>query len=442
MWNLLVVPVTSIIALSYLNSLVNAFISSHRLPYRGVSDSRKQGLARPTALGKIFAANEGDDLEEDVSDMEIISKIANLHVIDRVYNPITMTNFQDYKAEHQESITNPKGYWASKAQRMLDWYVEPTTISNGGFAKGDITWFEGGKMNVCYNALDRYVRKTPKNIAIRFEGDEPGDVQSFTFEETLSKVCQIANALKSKGVRKGDVVTIYMPMIPELPMTMLACARIGAVHSVVFAGFSSEALASRIEASSSRFLVTADQGVRGGKKINLKDTVNAALKSLPNPDWMQTVFVYERNFDELQSEVTYDSLPKDVRMNVLLKAQRPYCPCEVMDAEDDLFILYTSGSTGKPKGLVHTTAGYALYAMLTSSIVFDLRPETNFACVADCGWITGHTYITYGKIKIDSCRRRIIIHYFFSKIILLRVHWHASFSLHRSFIKWLFYICI
>jgi acetyl-CoA synthetase len=174
----------------------------------------------------------------------------------------------------------------------------------------------------------------------------------------------------------------------------------------VFAGFSSETLASRIEASSSRFLVTADQGVRGGKQITLKDTVNAALKSLPNPDLIQTV-VYERNCDGLQSEVTYEILHKDVRMNVLLKAQRPYCPCEVMDAEDDLFILYTSGSTGKPttgkpKGLVHTTAGDALYAMLTSSIAFDLRPETNFACVADCGWITGHTYITYGPL-LNGC---------------------------------------
>lgn len=347
-------------------------------------------------FGHVFARSDEDtDDAISIADLKAINKIANLHVVD-VYNPITMTNFEDYKAEYRASITEADKYWGEKAKDLLDWFVEPTSISNGGFEKGDVRWFEGGKLNVCYNAIDRHVLKTPKRVALRFEGDEPGDVNSYTYEETLSKVCQISNALKSKGVRKGDVVTIYMPMIPELPMTMLACARIGAVHSVVFAGFSSDALAARIEASSSRFVITADQGVRGGRKIPLKNTVNAALDSLPDEDLVKAVFVYERFFDEFQEKASYEMRPKDVRMNVLLNSQRPYCPCEIMDAEDDLFILYTSGSTGKPKGLVHTTAGYSLYTMYTSKLVFDLRPETVYACVADCGWITGHSYIAYG----------------------------------------------
>jgi len=221
-----------------------------------------RGTPRPFGRLSVTAVESG---EVSVADMEAIAKIANLHVVDNIYNPITKTNCEDYKAEHEESITDPKKYWGEKA-KLIDWYVEPKGVQRGGFAKGDVTWFEGGKTNVCYNALDRHVMKRPNDIAIRFEGDEPGDVKSYTFEETLLKVSQIANALKAKGVKKGDVVTIYMPMIPELPMTMLACARIGAVHSVVFAGFSSDALASRIEASSSKCVVTADHGLRGGKK--------------------------------------------------------------------------------------------------------------------------------------------------------------------------------
>lgn len=223
----------------------------------------------------------------------------------------------------------------------------------------------------------------------------------------MRRVSQIANALKSQGVRKGDVVTIYMPMIPDLPLTMLACARIGAVHSVVFAGFSAKALAQRLGAAGSKFLVTADIGVRGTKKIPLKDICDDALEILPeldesegggNGDCVEKVLVWERYHDADAEEAPYEMKERDVRMDVLVSDQRPHCPPEWMDAEDDLFLLYTSGSTGTPKGLVHTTGGYALYAAFTTKTTFDLKQEDLFACVADCGWITGHTYVVYGPL--------------------------------------------
>ena len=319
----------------------------------------------------------------------------NVKTIKPVYDAITTTHFERYVQTHKESIENPDKYWGDLASSLLDWYhpFNPNQVRIGGFESGgDIAWFSGGKLNMCYNAVDRHVNNGNDSPALIWEGDEPDDIKSYSYKELLSEISKIANAMKVSGVKKGDVVTIYMPMIPQLMMTMLACARIGAVHSIVFAGFSSEALAQRIEASGSKFIATADRGIRGGREIPLKDIVNEAIEK--SGEVVEKVFVYERT----PGESDWEKFPKDISMDELVAKQKPNCPCEIMDAEDNLFILYTSGSTGNPKGLVHTTAGYALYAMYTSRQVFDLKKGDIFACVADCGWITGHTYVVYGPM--------------------------------------------
>ena len=330
-----------------------------------------------------------------------MSEVVPHHQVAPLYDPKMDVVFDRYKNQYQKSIEDPAACWAEKAVELLDWFqpFDPSKALQGGFEYGDVTWFAGGKLNLCYNAIDRHVSSGKADqTALIFEGDEPTNVVKYTYAELLRKTSQIANALKSQGVNKGDVVTIYMPMSPELAMTMLACARIGAVHSVVFAGFSSEALGQRISAARCKFVVTSDKGYRGGKTIPLKDIVNDALTKLDCSSVVEKVLVFENNHDPGAETAPYDMHPKDVRMDVLVNAQRPYCVPESMDAEDNLFILYTSGSTGLPKGLLHTTGGYGLYAAFTTAISFDLQPGDIFACVADCGWITGHTYVVYGPL--------------------------------------------
>lgn len=329
------------------------------------------------------------------------------HEVAKMYSALANKNgntMEKYQADFKKSMEDNEGFWAEKANEILDWMSPFQKVCQGTFDKGDIAWFVGGKLNLCYNAIDRHVMNGKGDqVAMIWEGDEPDDTRLITYQELLNEVSQITNALKAQGVRKGDVVTIYMPMVPELAMTMLACARMGAIHSVVFAGFSSEALAARISAAQSRFVVTADQGVRGGRAIHLKKIVHDALNKMDCNEVVEKVMVWERFYKPDSEEAPYEMDAKDVRMDPLVAVQRPYCPPEVMDSEDSLFLLYTSGSTGKPKGLAHTTGGYGLFAAYTTKTTFDIVEGDKFACVADCGWITGHTYVVYGPLLIGSC---------------------------------------
>ena len=292
------------------------------------------------------------------------------------------------KAVKAGADTNSKATgldWLSRAQ-ALDWVAMPNKADSGDFAAGDIRWFEDGILNLCYNCVDRHLDDRGDQVALIWEGDRPGAARSLTYRQLHAEVVSTANRLKALGVGRGDRVTIYLPMILEAPITMLACARIGAVHSVVFAGFSSEALRDRIESSGSRLVVTADEGRRGGRIVPLKAIVDAAIEGL---DCQTMMF---RNTNETVAIVA----GRDHWADGI--AGEGDCPCEPMGAEDELFILYTSGSTGKPKGLVHTTGGYALWTLLTFREVFGCREDEVFWCTADVGWITGHSYLIYGPL--------------------------------------------
>ena len=296
----------------------------------------------------------------------------------------------DYRKLYERSIKDPDGFWADIAQR-LDWVKQPTIIRNASFdGNVDIKWYEDGIMNACYNCVDRHLPQRAKQTALIFEGDEPDISRHVAYAELKDEVCRLANALKEKGVKRGDRVTIYMPMIVEAVYAMLACARIGAVHSVVFGGFSPDSLKDRIEDCQSTVILTADEGVRGGKKIPLKKNVDEAVAKTTG---VKTVIVFRHT----HADITWDNA-RDCDWSELTSRQSNDCPCEEMNAEDPLFILYTSGSTGKPKGVLHTTGGYLVYASLTHEVSFDYKEGDVYWCTADVGWVTGHSYIVYGPL--------------------------------------------
>lgn len=295
-----------------------------------------------------------------------------------------------YLRLYKQSVEQPETFWAEQAKTFLDWFKPWDQVHTSDLKQGRAEWFKGGKLNVAYNCIDRHVEKRGEQIAIIWEGDNPAESAHITYNKLHHNVSRLANVLKRRGVRKGDRVCIYMPMIPEAAYAMLACARIGAVHSVVFGGFSPDALRDRILDADCRAVITADEGVRGGKYIPLKANVDKALQSCPD---VSTVVVVERT----QGDVAWVE-GRDLWYHQALKEVDADCPAEPMDAEDPLFILYTSGSTGKPKGVLHTTGGYLLGAAMTHKYVFDYHEGDIYWCTADVGWVTGHSYIVYGPL--------------------------------------------
>ena len=295
-----------------------------------------------------------------------------------------------YLSMYRQSVEDPSTFWAEQADAFLSWDKRWETVLDWDFHTGHIRWFDGGKLNACYNCVDRHLETRGDQTAFIWEGDDPAKDARITYRELHEHVCRLANVLKSRGVKKGDRVCIYMPMIPEAAYAMLACARIGAVHSVVFGGFSPESIKDRILDSDCHTVITADEGLRGGKHVPLKANVDTALKSCPNVSTVVTVRVTGANINLVEGrDIWYQEETAKVSAE---------CPVESMDAEDPLFILYTSGSTGKPKGVLHTTGGYLLYAAITHKYVFDYHEDDVFWCTADVGWITGHSYIVYGPL--------------------------------------------
>ena len=297
-----------------------------------------------------------------------------------------------YKEMYARSVKDPNGFWGEQAKR-IDWIKPFSKIKNTSYDPSNVSikWFEDGTLNVCHNCVDRHLAKRGDQTAILWEGDDPKDDKKLTYKQLHAEVCRFANVLKSRGVKKGDRVTIYLPMIPEAAISMLACARIGAVHSVVFGGFSPDSLAGRIEDCKSSVVVTADEGVRGGRKIPLKANVDAACDKVAG---VSSVIVVKRT----NAPVTMKS-GRDIYYDEIAKTVGADCPCEEMNAEDPLFILYTSGSTGKPKGVLHTSGGYLIYVSMTHQYVFDYHDGDIYWCTADVGWVTGHSYILYGPLS-------------------------------------------
>jgi acetyl-CoA synthetase len=317
----------------------------------------------------------------------------NLYPIQENFVTAARVTRADYQRQYAQSIENPELFWGGVGRR-IDWIKDFSRVKDTSFAQSDfrIRWFPDGKLNVASNCLDRHLATRGDKTAIIWEGDDPRLSEHISYRELYERVCQCANALKSIGVQKGDRVTIYLPMIPEIAVVMLACARIGAIHSIVFAGFSSEALGGRIADCSSSVVITADEGIRGGKRMQLKRCVDEAL-SVAGTGCVKHVLVVRRTGTRVPMYA-----PRDRWFADLVHGQSTSCPPAVMNAEDPLFILYTSGSTGKPKGVLHTSAGYLVYAAFTHETVFDLREADIFWTTADVGWVTGHSYIVYGPL--------------------------------------------
>jgi acetyl-CoA synthetase len=307
-----------------------------------------------------------------------------------LFNDSYISSMEQYKKLYDDSIQNNSDFWDKKAHELLSWEHDFQLVSDSDFSEGLVSWFLGGKLNACENCVDRHVKDKGDQVAIIWESDEPGKEERITYKELQRKVSRLANVLRHNGIQKRDRVAIYMPMIPEAVYAMLACARIGAVHSVVFAGFSAESLRDRINDAKCKAVITADEAVRGRKIIPLKRMTDEAVMACPS---VEHVFVAKRTNVKIPFYP-----PRDIWLNEAMEGERPYCPIEHMDSEDTLFLLYTSGSTGKPKGVSHTTAGYLLFAAMTHKYVFDYKDGDIFACAADIGWITGHSYVVYGPL--------------------------------------------
>jgi acetyl-CoA synthetase len=299
----------------------------------------------------------------------------------------------DYQRLYRESIEDNAGFWGRIGER-LEWFKKPTRIKDVSYALDDfrIRWYEDGELNVSVNCIDRHLGERGDKTAIIWEGDDPADSRRISFRELHAEVCKLANALRNLGVKRGDRVTLYLPMIPEAAYAMLACTRIGAVHSVVFGGFSPDAIAGRIADCGSKLVITCDEGLRGGKRVPLKKNVDEALKK-PGTNCVETVLVVKRTGGAIDMQ-----MPRDRWYEAVVEGQPEACEPERMGAEDPLFILYTSGSTGQPKGVLHTTGGYLVFASYTHECIFDLKEDDVYWCTADVGWVTGHSYLLYGPL--------------------------------------------
>ena len=313
-----------------------------------------------------------------------------LYTVPESWAKTAWINKENYQEMYRESVDDPEKFWAKQATEFLTWGTPWQTVCDYDFGKGEAAWFEGGKLNVSVNCIDRHLAKRSDQTALIWEGDEPTEDKKITYRDLHNKVSRLGNILRQRGVKKGDRVCIYMPMIPEAAYAMLACARIGAVHSVVFGGFSPDALKDRILDSDCEVVITADQGYRGGKIVPLKNNVDRALQSCPG---VHTCLVVER----AKGKVEWNE-GRDIWYHLAIEDVPSHCSPEMMDAEDPLFVLYTSGSTGKPKGVVHTTGGYLLMTAMSHKYTFDYKDGDVYWCTADVGWVTGHSYIVYGPL--------------------------------------------